>query len=296
MRHIQLSVLLLVCGFGTGSGDSETSYQQTIRAWQHNREATLRKPDSWLTLAGLFWLSPGQTRTIGSGPKADFALARTPYPLLGSLRLEGTTVTFIPASGAEVTVDDHRPTGPPTLRASEDTPAVVQSGSISFYVIERNGRLGVRVKDAASPVLQHFAGLGYFPISSDWHFQHARFVRDPKKIPILNVLGQTDLEDSPGIVEFTHAAKTYRLRPILEGDSLFFLFKDLTNHTQTYQAGRMLNTAMPHDGTVDLDFNRSYNPPCTFTPYATCPLPPRENNLPIAVTAGELRYRNGHPQ
>lgn len=104
------------------------------------------------------------------------------------------------------------------------------------------------------------------------------------------------MEESPGVVEFTYKGATYHLRPIYEGKTLFFLFKDPTNKINTYQAGRMLNTPLPEKGRVDLDFNRSYNPPCTFTPYATCPLPPKENELPFAVDAGEMRYGKGHAE
>jgi uncharacterized protein (DUF1684 family) len=135
--------------------------------------------------------------------------------------------------------------------------------------------------------------MKYFPVNPEFRFD-AKFIPAAKKIPILNILGQTDLEESPGVVEFTYQGTVYRLRPIYEGKTLFFLFKDPTNRVNTYQAGRMLNTPLPENGKVDLDFNRSYNPPCTFTPYATCPLPPKENTLPFAVEAGEMRYNKGH--
>jgi uncharacterized protein (DUF1684 family) len=141
--------------------------------------------------------------------------------------------------------------------------------------------------------LKNFAGVTFFPVNPALHFE-ARLIPDVKKIPILNILGKTDLEESPGVVEFRYQGKTQHLRPIYEGKTLFFLFKDPTNKELTYQAGRMLNTPLPVDGKVDLDFNRSYNPPCTFTPYATCPLPPKENELPFAVEAGEKRYGKGH--
>ena len=167
----------------------------------------------------------------------------------------------------------------------------------AYYVIKRGDRFAVRVKDAQSPARLNFQGMKYFPVNPALHFQ-AKFVADEKKIPILNILGETEQQESPGVVEFTYKGQQYRLRPIFEGEgsgrTLFFLFKDSTSKTQTYQAGRMLNTPLPKDGVVDLDFNRSYNPPCTFTPYATCPLPPRENILPFAVEAGELRYGKGH--
>lgn len=247
------------------------SYYHSIRAWQHDRDAGLRSPDGWLTLVGLDWLKPGDNTIEG----------------FGTLRLEGERVVFTSLHGRAA---------PVPLSYDDEHPDVVRSGRSSFYVIKRGGKLGVRIKDSNSASLKNFKGMQYFPIDPAFHFANARLISEPKKIPILNVVGQTELEDSPGVVEFSYQGKSYQLRPIYEGKTLYFLFKDSTNKTETYQAGRMLNTPLPVDGKVDLDFNRAYNPPCTFTPYATCPLPPKQNQLPFAVNAGEKRYRQGHPE
>ncbi len=263
---------------------ANSSYTDSIRAWQQHRDAGLRSPDGWLTLVGLFWLKPGDN-TIGSGDSNDFVLPKGSAPeRAGTLHLSGDRVTFTAENGSSR-----------VLHHGEDKPDVVRTGSVSFFVIQRGDKLGIRAKDSASPVLKNFHGLKYFPVNPELRFD-ARFIPDSKKIPILNVLGQTDMEESPGIVEFAYRGQTYRLRPVFEGETLFFLFRDPTNKTQTYQAGRMLNTPLPANGRVDLDFNKSYNPPCTFTPYATCPLPPRENTLPFPVEAGEMRYGNGHAE
>lgn len=257
------------------------TYTEIIRTWQLKRDVSLRSPDGWLTLVGLFWLKPGDN-TIGSADSNDVVLPKSAPPQMGKLRFEADKVTFIKPDGKSQ-----------NLSYDDEKPDVIHSGSVSFYVIKRVEKLAVRVKDTASPALKNFEGMKYFAVNPELHFQ-ARLVPDAKKIQILNILGQSDLEDSPGIVEFAYRGETYRLRPIYEDDTLFFLFKDPTNKVQTYQAGRMLNTAKPVNGVLDLDFNKSYNPPCTFTPYATCPLPPKENTLPFPVEAGELRYRNGH--
>ena len=259
-------------------------YYDSIREWQKQRDAGLRSEDSWLTLAGLFWLKPG-VNTIGSAESNDFVLPKNSAPPhMGSLQVDGKQVIFTSVDGAKR-----------TLSYDEEKPDVVRAGSISFFVIKRGDRLGIRVKDSSSRVLKNFQGLKYFPINPEFHFR-AKFVPNVKKIPVLNVLGQTDMEESPGIVEFTLKGQTYQLRPIYEGQTLFFLFKDPTNKSETYQAGRMLNTPLPANGMVDLDFNKSYNPPCTFTPYATCPLPPKENTVPVPIEAGEMRYGKGHPE
>jgi uncharacterized protein (DUF1684 family) len=260
-----------------------TGYSDSIREWQKQRDAGLRADDGWLTLAGLFWLKPGDN-TIGSADSNDFVLPRSAPAHVGRLHLSGAQVTFIAADGSSR-----------VLSYREGKPDVVHAGPISFFVIKRAGQLGIRARDTESAVRKNFQGMKYFPINPAFRFD-AKFIPDPKKIPILNVLGQTGMEESPGIVEFTYQGQAFHLRPIFEDQTLFFLFKDSTNKTQTYPAGRMLNTPLPANGKVDLDFNRCYNPPCTFTPYATCPLPPRENTLPFAVEAGELRYGNGHAE
>ncbi|HEY7304483.1 MAG TPA: DUF1684 domain-containing protein, partial [Bryobacteraceae bacterium] len=237
---------------------------------------------------GLFWLKPGDN-SIGSAPSNDFVLPEGSAPAhVGGLRMSNGKIAFTAADGSSR-----------VLSYDDEKPDMVRTGTVSFYVIKRGDRFFVRAKDSASPILKNFRGTTFFPVNPELRF-HAKFVPDAKMIPIHNVLQQTDEEQSPGFVEFTYRGQQCRLRPIYEktaeGKTLFFLFKDPTNKAETYQAGRMLNTPLPVNGAVDLDFNRSYNPPCTFTPYATCPLPPRENRLPFPVTAGEKRYGNGHAE
>ncbi len=277
-------------------GQAPANYLDSVREWQKQRDAGLRAEDSWLTLAGLFWLKPGDN-TIGSADSNDFVLPKGSAPAyVGRLRLESGKVLFRNSGGSAITVDNRPVTSEATLKSDEgDNPDIVRAGTVSFFVIKRGDRPGIRAKDTASSVLKNFQGLKYFPINPEFHFE-AKLLPDPKKIPIPNILGRTEMEESPGIVEFTYNGQPYRLRPIFEGQTLFFLFKDPTNRTQTYPAGRMLNTPLPVNGKVDLDFNKSYNPPCTFTPYATCPLPPKENVLPMPIEAGELRYGKGHPE
>jgi uncharacterized protein len=282
-----LRVLMAIAALAAivaGSSGVPANYFDSIREWQKQRDAGLRSKDSWLTLAGLFWLKPGDN-TIGSADSNNFVLPNGSAPAhIGRLTLNGKQVIFTGVEGTSR-----------TLSYDEDKPDVVHVGSISFFVIKRGDRLGIRAKDSASRVLKNFQGLQYFPINPEFHFR-ARFVSEVKKIPILNIVGQTDMEESPGMVEFTFKGQPYHLRPIYEGETLFFLFKDPTNKTQTYPAGRMLNTPRAVSGIVDLDFNKSYNPPCTFTPYATCPLPPKENTLSIPIEAGELRYGKLRPE
>jgi uncharacterized protein len=281
---IGIAVFLMLTGCNASRKAAGPEYFEAIRAWQKHRDDGLRSENGWLTLVGLFWLKPG-ANTVGSGPANDLALPKRSAPeRAGRFELAGDKVTFIRPDKSSIAVS-----------YSEDQPTVIQTGSVSMTVIKRLDKLGVRAKDSASPVLKNFKGMSYFPIDPELHFE-ARFLPDEKQIPILNILGQTEMQKSPGVVQFIYKGEKYKLRPIFEGKTLFFLFRDLTNKTETYQAGRMLNTPLPANGKVDLDFNRSYNPPCTFTPYATCPLPPRENTLPFAVKAGEKRYGKGHAE
>jgi uncharacterized protein (DUF1684 family) len=254
------------------------TYQAEIAAWRHEREARLRADGGWLTVTGLFWLHEG-ANSFGTDPKSDIVLAAGAAHA-GIFELHNGKVS--------AKIDGH----PRELRP--DTDDFVSSGRLRLYVIERAGRMGIRVKDPQSPYLREFHGIDSFPPREEYRVI-ARFVPDPKKIPITNILGQTEPEDSPGYVVFQLHGHEYRLRPVLDdpdSPDLFFIFHDLTSEHETYGAGRFLDAPPPKDGQVVLDFNKAYNPPCAFTPYATCPLPPRENRLAVRIEAGEKKY--GH--
>ena len=159
-----------------------------------------------------------------------------------------------------------------------------------MFVIQRGGKFGIRLKDNNSRLRKEFTGLHYFPVREEYRIR-TRLVPDSRKIPILNVLGQVEDTPSPGYVEFEIDGQKLRLTPVQEApNELSFIFRDLTAGKETYGSGRFLDTELGKDGEVVLDFNKAYNPPCAFTPYATCPLPPKQNQLDIAIEAGEQRY------
>jgi uncharacterized protein (DUF1684 family) len=175
-----------------------------------------------------------------------------------------------------------------------DSADVAKVGRLSLFVIKRGEKYGIRLKDPESEYRREFHGIEVFPASAEYRVT-AKWVAEPAKIPILNVLGQTEEMKSPGYAVFRIHGQEYRLRPVLEADDaqeLFFIFRDQTSAKETYGAGRFLYSEMPKDGHVVLDFNKAYNPPCAFTPYATCPLPPPENRLAVRIEAGEKKY--GH--
>jgi uncharacterized protein len=255
-------------------------YHEELLRWRARREASLKAEGGWLSVAGLFWLHQGANPF---GTAADNAIVLPP----GSGPAHAGVFELHGANLIAVMDGQRRP-----LRW--DTSDAVQAGTVRLSPILRGDRYGIRMKDPNSAARRRFHGLRWYPPKPAWRIT-ARFVTAPRKLPIVNVLGQTEQQDSPGYAEFTAGGRRLRLYPVLEPDSreLFFIFRDQTSGKQTYGAGRFLDTPMPSNGKVVLDFNKAYNPPCVFTPFATCPLPPRENRLPVAVEAGEMTY-GGH--
>jgi len=273
------------------------AYRQEIEHWKETREAGLRREDGWLTLVGLFWLDEGENRFgSGAGNRVIFPEGTAPA-VAGTFERHGKEVTVKAAPGAGLT-HDGKPVGTMALKSDADgKPTVLALGSLRFYLIQRGDKVGVRVKDTKSPALAAFHGIDRFPLRPDWRVA-ARFERydPPKQIPIGNILGQVADTPSPGAVVFEKDGKSYRLDALRGGDdgSLFLVFGDPTNGRETYGAGRFLDADAPKDGRVVVDFNKAYNPPCAFTSFATCPLPPKQNKLAVKVEAGEKRYGEGH--
>ena len=267
------------------------SYRAEIEKYRAERVADLTAPNGWLATQGLFWLHAGEN-TAGSDPSSEIKLPQRAPGRLGVFTLAGGKVTFAPDPAAHVEVAGKHIAGPVDLAGGEANAVV--TARLSLFLIRRGDRIGLRMLDPESRARRTFAGLRYFPLDSKYRFA-AKFTPHPamKTVPVLNVLGQLVPMESPGYVEFTLDGRTWRLEPVYETSrraDLFFIFKDLTSRTDTYEAGRYLHAPLPHDGIVDLDFNRAYNPPCAFTAFATCPLPPRQNDLAVAIRAGELRH------
>lgn len=271
--------LLLAAGF-TLAAAVETPWLAEISRWRAAYEDNLKAPGGWLSVSGLFWLHEG-ANTVGSDPHADVIL-RDGTPLhAGVMTMKDGLVSFHAEGGPERTLKPDVP-GPPD---------VLSIGTLSLTVIKRGPRTGVRLKDPQAETRRAFTGCKWFPASPGWKVS-ARWTayKEPHTVAILNVLGMQSEEPAPGFAEFTLNGRQMRLEPITEDDHLFFLFKDRTSGQATYAAGRFLYADLPKDGTVELDFNKSENPPCAFTAFATCPLPPKQNVLPVAVTAGEKKY------
>jgi len=268
-----------------------SDYRQEITAWQHKRDADLRDPDGWLTLAGLFWLEEGRN-TFGADSANAICFPDNAAPLLGEFVVTDGRVVVEVAPGVEVTCGGAEVTRLTISSAEMDGP-VLAYGSLRWFIIRRDGRWAVRLRDRAHPVLAAFYGVDYFPIDSTWRVDaqlipHAK----PLTIPVPTILGSVNQTSSPGILHFTINGEKQTLTALGKADrSLSLIFADATNGKETYGSGRFLTVAAPDaDGQTVIDFNRAYNPPCAFTPFATCPLPPAGNRLAHAIPAGEKKY------
>ena len=269
-----------------------------VEAWRKGRLERLEAPDGWLSLVGLEWLDEGDNR-LGSAADADVHFPAGAPADLGTITRHGEALTLAPAPGSPLTIDG-KPVTKPTKLASDaqGEPTTVSFGSIEFYVIQRGDRWAARIKDSESPIRTGFQGLDYYPLRGDWVVT-ASFEPAPKgtKIPVPNILGTTEDADSPGDVVFSRDGHDVRLQAIDEGDGrLFLVIGDQTNGKGTYGGGRFVYADAPKPGerTVTVDFNQAYNPPCVFTPYATCPLPPKGNKMPFPIEAGEKLWAGYH--
>jgi uncharacterized protein (DUF1684 family) len=288
---------------------SAPSYAQTADwakeelSWRTQHAADLQKPDGWLSLIGLEWLQPGET-ALGSAADNEIHLPASAPPYLAVLKLDGGVVQLAAPKGGfpDGLKVDGTPAKEQTLRADLDKDKFnprITYGTLNFYVIRRAERFAVRLKDAKSPSLSEFHGLKWYAPDPAYKVKAKWVPYSPaKKVSLITLVGTSYDQPVPGYAEFTLQGKAYRLEPVLEDPQstrLFFILKDLTSAETTYPACRFLYTPLPgqgvdREGDLVLDFNHLENPPCAYTPYATCPLPPPGNRLPVALPVGEQRY------
>lgn len=287
------------------SAETTSSYTHEIEQWRAARVARLTGPDGWLSLIGLDWLHDGANR-VGSASDNDIVLKAGPEHL-GTVMLAADGKVRIVLDGNSGATVDGKPVAEAALvddmhAAAGAAPTTVRFGDASFFVIDRDGRKALRVKDSDAEARRDFAGIDYFPIDPAWRVEAEWVPFVPEhELEIGTAIGTIDRVKVPGKAVFHRDGRTFELLPYQEepGGELFFVIADNTSGKETYGAARFLYAALPaagvaKPGRVVLDFNRAYNPPCAFTPFATCPLAPPENRLDIAVTAGEKKYRGGH--
>lgn len=272
---------------------AQNNYQEEIEQWHQKRIADLKSENGWLNIVGLYWISPGRN-TFGSGDEVAIKFPKGAIPAYaGYFELKDGTVKLVVQSGVNIAIN-----GKPVQEAvvfHEDSarPAEARYGDLKWTIIKREDKFGIRLRHLKSPALSNFKEIERYPVNTAWR---VNAVLQPASltagISITNVLGQTTVQASPGKLVFSIGGKTYTLDALDGGkDELFIIFGDKTNGVETYPSGRYIYVKRPGpDGVVVLDFNKAYNPPCAFTNYATCPLPPRQNILPLAITAGEKNY------
>ena len=265
---MKLGVLLL----------ASISYQETVRLWRTQHETKISSETGWLSYAGLFWLKDGENRA-GSDPGCDIVLPKGAPEYAGSFLFHAGLTQFRNAAGVVRDVKSDVP-GPLDL---------IEIAGVKMHVVKRGERFGVRLRDPNSEYRRNFKGLKWYPIKESYRVT-AKFISyaQPKKVRVTNILGDVDEETSPGYAVFELLGKKMELGPVREDDQLFYTFKDLTSGKTTYPAVRFLYSDLPKNGQVVLDFNLAHNPACAFTAFATCPLPPRKNHLPVAIEAGEI--------
>ncbi|MEZ5345964.1 MAG: DUF1684 domain-containing protein [Pyrinomonadaceae bacterium] len=286
--------------FGCGTKPAATSlnetpaeYKNRIEKWQAEYERSLTADDGWLTLAGLFWLEEGEN-SIGTGSEFDIELPeRLRSGKFGTIILKDGSAELKVEKGVAAFVDEKQVTDIALAPDTTGKPTIVKSGDIEFLLLKRNERSGIRVRDKKNPDRVNFKGLDWFPIDQKFEItaDFESFDKD-RDMPVPNVLGQTVQMKSPGLLRFKIGGQDYTLQPAHNGDGrLFIIFRDTSSKTETYGAGRFLYTKMPENGKVVLDFNKAENPPCAYTDFATCPLPPSQNELDIDLNAGEMDFK-----
>jgi hypothetical protein len=283
----------------------DPAWPEHLAAWRADREHDLAAPGSWLTLVGLEWLKPG-VNSVGAAADNSVVLHAQAPEHIGLFTVSGKTpatslIQLLAPTGGFPTglTIDGLPAREGPLRISDAKPSTIAWHGLTLVVLLRGGRYALRIKDANSPTRTNFHGLNWYPPNA--HFRviaHWLPYKPPHLEKIPTVIGSTLDLPAPGVAEFELDGKTLRLEPVTEPEEpgvLFFILRDETSKTTTYQAARFLHTPLPpagldRSGPLILDFNRLENPPCAYTPYATCPLPPEQNRLPVAIEAGEERY------
>lgn len=281
--------LLTNCKQDSAESVTPPDYIEEIRDWQQKRLRSLKSENGWLSLAGLYWLKEGENGFGADSSNAViFPKSKAPA-FMGTFILDKDEVFIRVKPGIEVLAAG-KPVAMMKIFGSDFAePVTLSYGSLSWFIIRRGNQFGVRLRDSENPALQQFQGIENYPIDAKWRVEARLEPYDPPKtVPIQNVTGMITDEQSPGLLAFELNGRTYRLEALEEADELFIIFSDQTSGDETYGLGRYLYTRKPgSDGMTILDFNKAYSPPCAFTVYATCPLPPAQNHLPVKIIAGE---------
>ena len=292
---LTIALLIHSCKNETLVQKGSPAYISEVEQWDQKRISRLKEETGWLNLAGLFWLKEGENK-FGSAKNNDIIFPFGPGQI-GSLFLIDSIVTIKVNPGVEVL---HNGTSVSEMIMNDDysdSTTFLQTGSLKWNIIKRTKGFAIRLRDLSSKLVKEFKGIERFPINVDWKIEAKFKVYDPpKKIMIPDIVGTVDEESSPGAAVFEVDGKTFSMDALDAGGSrIWFIFADETSGEETYGAGRFLYTDKPDSlGKVILDFNKAYNPPCVFSKFATCPLPPKDNYLKLRITAGEKMWGEDH--
>jgi len=293
MRYLLLIVMFIFLLAGCEKNEGSPEYIKSIKQWHEKRITRLKSETGWLNLVGLYWLNEGKN-TFGSARDNDIVFTENAPPYIGTFILNKGTVVVEIYPGVKV-IADSLPIVDMQLKDDlSDSTTILSLGSFRWFIINRNGKYGVRLRDMNAPLVKEFKGIETYPVDEKWKII-ARYIPypAPELVDIPNILGSVEKDTVEGRLYFSINGNKYTLDPVSEGNELFIIFADETNGEETYGAGRFLYSAKPDSlGNVVMDFNKAYNPPCAFTRYATCPLPPEQNYLHLRVTAGEKKYGN----
>jgi uncharacterized protein (DUF1684 family) len=273
---------------------TEESPVVVTEKWRAKHDADYRR--DWVSIAGLFALKSGRN-TAGSAATNDIVLPASVPARIGTLSLAGNRVRFEPAAGVPVQVKGQPVTAPMDLRDDSGQQDELTVGDVRLVVHKSGEHLSLRVRDPNGPLAKGFKGFTWFPIDLAYRVT-GKFIRDaePKAMKVLNTFNDVDEYTTEGVVEFSLQGQTVRLRPFTTRPNRFyFVFRDASSGQETYETARFLYADLLPDGTTVLDFNQAYNPPCSFNPYTTCPIPLKENRLPVKVLAGERAYPDHVP-
>lgn len=290
-----ITLLIVSCNSGSDQRIDKVAYEKEINDWHAKRVAQdLLGDHGWVNLAGLYWLEEG-FNTFGSDSANDLIFPDKMAPNGGTFFVQNNKVTINVANGVEILQDTLVVKELLVFDGENKIYPVLKHGSLEWNVIERNGQLAVRLRDKESEAVKNFKGVERYPVNLEWRLE-GRFEKydEERTIEITNIVGQTYAQPNPGRLVFEIEGTEYGLDALSEGGPEYFvIFGDKTNEHETYPSGRyMYVQPADENDRVIIDFNKSYNPPCAFTEFATCPLPPKQNVLPIAITAGEKKYGN----
>jgi len=285
---ISIVVLLFACNTSTPVIIDEAAYVEEIETWQEQRLERLKSKNGWLALTGLYWLEEGEN-SFGSDPENDIVFPEKADAFCGKLVLDNGSVSLSVAEGVAIAWNDSLVTELELTDDHSKNTTRLQQGDLAWHIIKRGERYGIRLRDHTHPRIDELDHIPSYPIQTSYVVEATLEPFDePRTMTVATPLeGFTESYECPGILNFRIKGKKLHLHPFTSGTGYFLVIADETSGLDTYGAGRFMYAFPDSTGRIILDFNKAYNPPCAFSPFATCPMPPRENFMPAAIEAGE---------